>query len=112
MPAVSSPTLRTLGESARRAWKKLKQPVPTAEYLVKVRNQPLICWTNIGGVHATLNTMHVHRENDSLRATYLQVSKHGETVRSMSRSASIAELERWFNHYPEDRKMLDTQEVV
>jgi hypothetical protein len=112
MPTVSNPEHRAQGTAARRAWNKLKHRQPNTDYPLEAKAR-LVCWAHISNPNAVLHTMAVRREPDGhLWVTYLQVSKSGETVRSMSRVATTAELERWFQHYPADRKLLVMKAVA
>ena len=108
--AVSNPEHRAIGTAARKTFNKGRKQ-PGYEYVMTVRGVRLICWTNTGAPGAMLNVMFVQPVADGMQVTYLQVTKDSITHRGMTRHASPAELERWFAHFPDDRKLLSQQKV-
>jgi hypothetical protein len=109
MPTVTNPALQKLAASARRAWKKSKRE-PNVEYAIEVNGRRIIAWTHISAPSAVLHTMSVQSPNDGLLyVTHLQVRHDGHAVRSITRPALNAELEKWFRFWPDDRQLLKSE---
>ena len=106
MPTVTNQQHRELGVAARKAWAKVKGRQPATDYPLECKGQRLVGWTHITAPIAVLHTMHVVMVGDLPTVTYMQVRHDGATVRSMTRPAKMADLERWFHTYPDDRKTM------